>query len=356
MKKKNLSLVIMLVLLCALIAAYAAVSGMDSSDTSTDTGEQSSQITINTIDAKNIVGVSYTVEGETRSFTLSGDKWTYAEDASFPVSTTAIGDILSALSGIRAEREIEADLKSAEYGLDDPRHTICVTLSAGGTLTYNIGDYNKHADCYYLTAEGHDRVYLVTAAFGELFGGELYDLLECESLPTISTDNVNKITAVEGSTTLTLEKKAQDDGSTWMHTGREGGTASFEQETVDKILTALTQQKLTKCVDHNADDARLAELGLGEADRQKITVSYEVTIDAQTGQGTLGGATTVERELVYYLGRVDVPIAEDTTADITADTTADSEKPKTERKTYLMLDGSRMVYEVSVSGADVFFE
>ena len=373
MKKKNLSLIIMVVLLAGLLLAYAVVSGMDTDSGEGTETEADSSISVNSISQTSITGISYTVDGVERTFTLSSDKWTYAQDASFPVSTKAIAEIASALSGIRAERAIEGDLRSAEFGLDSPRHTIKVTLSAGGTLIYNIGDYNKHADCYYMTAEGHDRVYLVTAAFGELFDGELYDLVECESFPTISTDKVNKITANIGESTLTLEKKTEGESTVWTHTNREGGTAELAQESVDKILTALTQQKLTKCVEHNVSDECMAELSLGEANREKITVSYEVTIDAQTGQGTLGGATTVEKELVYYIGRVDVPVASDTadttadtTADITADTTADTAgttadtagttEQKTERKTYLMLEGSRMVYEVSLTGADVFFE
>lgn len=346
----------MVVLLAGLIIAYAAVSGMDTDEGEGEVTDADSTISINSISQESITGISYTVDGVERTFTLSSDKWTYAQDASFPVSKSAIAEIASALSGIRAERAIEGDLRSAEFGLDTPRHTIKVTLSAGGTLSYNIGDYNKHADCYYMTAEGHDKVYLVTAAFGELFDGELFDLVECESFPSISTDKVNKITANIGASTLILEKKTEGESTVWTHTNREGGTAELAQESVDKILTALTQQKLTDCIEYNVTDERMTELSLSEAEREKITVSYEVTIDAQTGQGTLGGSTSVEKELVYYIGRVDVPVASDTTADTTADTTSDTTEQKTERKTYLMLEGSRMVYEVSVTGADVFFE
>ena len=369
----------MAALLAALVCAYMAVSGMDTADDGSETDAQT-EISVNQISQSSITSISYTTGGEERTFTLSGERWIYAQDETFPVSTTALSDIASALSGILAERAIEGDTESAEYGLDRPAHVIRVGLSAGGTLVYRIGDYNKHTDTYYMTAEGHDRIYMVRAAFGKLFEGELYDLLECESLPSISTENINKITAEIGGARITLEKKTEDESVVWTHTNREGGEAVLEQESVDKILTALTQQKLSVCVEHNATDENLAQYGLDAASREKITVSYDVKIEAGTSETSLGGETTVSRELVYYIGRVDVPVSDttDTAADTTAstdttaqDTTASAESGATtedstttedgttsaaERKTYLSLDGSRMVYEVSISGADVFFE
>ena len=357
MKKKNLSLIIMAALLAALVCAYMAVSGMDGTEDDAQTDAQT-EISVNQISQSSITSISYTTGGEERTFTLSGERWIYAQDESFPVSTEALAEIASALSGIRAKRAIDGELNSAEYGLDTPAHVIRVSLSAGGTLVYRIGDYNKHTDTYYMTAEGHDRIYMVRAAFGELFEGELYDLLECESLPAISTDNVGKITAEIGGATITLEKKTEGDNVSWIHTNREGGTATLEQTATDKILTALTQQKLSKCVEHNATGDKLAQYGLDADSREKITVSYEVKIEAGTDQTSLGGETTVSRELVYYIGRVDIPVSDttDTSADDTTAAPESSTTPTTERKTYLSLDGSHMIYEVSISGADVFFE
>ena len=343
------------VLLVGLVAAYLIVNSKFASDTdSTDTSADTTYITVNQVDESSIVGISYTNKGVEYSFTLSGDKWTYLADATFPVDSSAMADYTSALAGIRADRALEADLKSAEYGLDSPAHTIKVTLSAGGSLIYNIGAYNKHSDSYYMTAEGHDKVYMVKAAFGELFSVELYDLLLVESLPEISTDEVTSITAVSAAGTVKLEKSGTGEDVTWTHTNREGGAASLESESADKIVTALTQTKLTECVDHNATDEQLRAFGLGESEREKITVTYNVTVSTSTQDGStsLGGSTVVTKELVYYIGRVEAPVAEDTTADTTVDTTAS----KTEQKTYLMLDGSRMVYEVTLTNAAVFFE
>ncbi len=369
MKNKQITMIVMALLLVGLIAAYLAVSSSfpDESE-STDTTAEDTYVSVNSIEEDSIVAVSFTNGGAEYSFSLSSEVWSYTADASFPVDPEAMGDITSALSGIRAQRAFDADTKSAEYGLDEPLHVIKVTLSAGGTLTYNIGDYNKHSDTYYMTASGHDKVYMVSADFRELFAGELYDLLKKDTTPTVNAEDISLISAVlpGQSTELKLEQGTEDSETVWTHTNINGAAAKLETATAEKIAAALAFPSLSDCVDHNAQDSELSAYGLLPEQRTRVTVKYNVKVDSATADATsIGGSTVIERELSYYIGKTEAPAAQDTAADTAsgntaladADTSADNASDSNAKKTvtYVMLEGSNMVYKVDISSAEVFF-
>ena len=378
----------MLAALVLLIFAYYIVSAnfadSDLTDGTDDTEDTS--VKVNSIDQSSIVGVSYTYEGVEYEFALSGEKWKFLADESFPVDAAEISDITSALSGIVADRAIEGDLHSADYGLDKPTHTVKVTLSAGGVLTYNIGAYNKHTDSYYMTAEGHNRIYMVTSDFGELFARDLYELVETETTPSIALTDVKKLTAeLSDGIVITLELTETEDGeSEWKHTNRLGAEAVMETATAEKAISALISPSTGKCVHHDLPDGKLADYGMDTGSRIRLTVYYTTSVSANqsdSSSSTAGGSVSVSREFVYYIGNVITETADtagdtaaDTTADTTAETTADTSEettadtaadtdtsdetaePEQEKHTYFMLDGSKMVYEVDLSAADVLFE
>ena len=372
----------MLLLLGVLIAAYFIVSANFASDSATDTTDTgASYVQVNGISQESIVGVSYTNDGVEYEFALSGGKWKYLADETFPVDAYEMSEITSALSGIRAERAINGDLHSADFGLDYPAHTVRVTLSAGGVLVYNIGAFNKHTDSYYMTAEGHSQIYMIKAAFGELFERDIYELVATETLPSIALSGVKKITADTPDGTVTLEKKSTDSSvAVWEHTNLLGAAAAMETADAEKAVSALISPSTAKCVHHDLPDDKLADYGMDESSRIKITVYYDTQVSANQSDGqssTAGGSITVSREFVYYLGRVTVTADEtdtsvdtladstadttaettaETAADTTADTTEDSTATSPEVQTYFMLDGSRMIYKVTLTAADALFE
>ncbi len=356
----------MLIVLAGLIAAYLIVSANfapgDAEDTA-DTGD--SYVSVNSIEQKSIVGLSYTNDGVEYEFALSGENWKYLADETFPVDATEISQITSALSGIRADRAIEGDLHSSEFGLDKPRHTVRVTLSAGGVLVYNIGGYNKHTDSFYMTAEGHDRIYMVTADFGELFERDIYELVARETLPSIALDDVKKITAETPEGMVTLEKKEENGTSAWEHTNILGAAAEMETAAAEKAVNALMSPSTDKCVHHNLPADKLADYGMDESSRIKITVYYDTQVSANQSEGTAsssGGSITVSRELVYYIGRVNESATESESAEASdaaaesAEDESDSADSTPSEQTYFMLDGSSMIYKVTLSAADVLFE
>lgn len=392
MKKKNLSLPIAAIVLGALIIVYIIVSAKfadfdDALDTSTDTG--TATYAVNDIDENKITALSFTNDGVEYAFSLKEKIWHYDADEHFDVDETVMADIVSAVSGIRASKKLDgADTQSAEYGLDAPLHTIKVSTSDGKTYIYRIGAYNKHTRLNYLTADGDSAVYMVTSDFAALFAGELYDLLAYEEMEKITAADVKLITAEGSFGKITLSVTKDEDGNAvYTHTNAKGGEAVLEAESGAAIVRTLSSVGLSTCVDHYATEDERAQYSLDDENKIKITVKYTVSVTASDDQtsGATGPSAMVDKEYVYYIGRVNELIEEDSTdtdavtgetiaeisesvsasaTDAESSTESSSEsnteggedEPKYKTVTYLMLDGSYMVYKVNITAADVFFE
>ncbi|MEE1357460.1 MAG: DUF4340 domain-containing protein [Clostridia bacterium] len=393
MKTKKLGIVIMAVLLIALIAVYVSVNGKWSDDDlSTDTGTGTSSYTVAETDVESICGISFTNEDFEYSFTLSDGVWRYDTDDKFPVDGAVLDEMASALSSVTASRVLEGEnTESAEFGLDTPTHVIKVKCADGGELEYSIGDYNKHSDSYYMSAKGQNKVFMVDGDFESLFACELYDMLLLEEMESISENTVTKITATASNGTITLEvtEKQKEDivgptaedasGSSsedtesdtvYIHTNAQGGSAELDAEDALDIIGALCSVSLDKCRDYYAEADELTAYGLDESGRTKITIYYTVELSASTASTTsTSGTTLVEKECSFYIGRVteaapesEEESSEDTAVQTSGGTSTDGENAEGERtdktveKTYLVLESSSMIFDVDISGADLFFE
>ncbi len=359
----------MAVLLAALLAVFLLINGKWTEDDSTDTGDSEKTYTVSILDSASIKSISYTNDGKEYSFTLDGSEWKYDADENFPLDSDSVAEFAEALSAVEAEKEIEGKpTDSAEYGLDVPTHIIRVTCKDGSTYTYNIGDYNRHSGLYYLSYDKSDKVYMVSSSFASVFTLEEDDLMVLEAMDSISSDSVSKIVAegAFGKITLDVTSSEEDGAKTYTHTNAEGGIQTLDEDGAVAIIKALSAPSLTKCADYYAEDGELEKYGLVDGERTKITISYSVKVTTTNDSTGEQNTSTMNKECVYYIGKALVETekedAEDTLdlADTSTDSTSDStdnneaETDMTE-KTYLVLENSRMIFEVSLSSADSFF-
>ena len=274
MKKKNNSLIIAIAALALLLVVYFIVSSAFSgAEDAVDTDSTSTQsYTVSNIDSTKINSITYTNGGVSYAFSLKDKVWSYDADEHFDVDETAMADIVSAVSGIRAEKKIsEAAVDSAEYGLDSPLHTVTVKTTDGTSFVFKIGAYNKHADLNYMTADGDGSVYMVSPDFVALFSGELYDLLALEKMESITASTVNKITADGPFGRITLSVTKDEDGkAVYTHKNALGGEAVLDADAGAAIVSALCSVKLTECVDHYVTEDERAQYALDDENKIKI--------------------------------------------------------------------------------------
>ena len=345
-KKKKIGLIVMALVLCALVATFLLINGRYNESESTDTGEQNVGYTVSKIDSASIKAISYTSGEREYSFTLEGSAWKYDADEKFPLDTKSVAELAAALSEITADKVIEGKpTDSAEYGLDAPAHTVRVKCADGTVHTYKIGDYNRHSGLYYLAYDKSSAVYMVSSSFASVFTLEEEDFLVLEKMDSISADSVTEITAEGAFGKITLSVSEGDDGKrAYTHINAEGGEQTLEADGAVKMIKALSAPSLKKCADYCAEGAELDTFGLSESDRIKVTVSYTAKLTSTT----LSGGEQVseqKKSCIYYIGEATVEVEG-----------KDGEEPEKVEKTYLVLEGSSMVFDVDISGADAFFE
>ncbi len=370
MKGKKIGIIVMAVLFAALLCVFLLINGRWNEDEGDGTGDDVKSYTVSKIESSSIKSISYTNNGKEYSFTLEGSEWKYDKDEKFPLDTQSVTEFAEALSDITADKMIEGKATdSAEYGLDVPSHVVRVGCDDGSVHTYHIGDYNRHSGLYYLSYDKSDKIYMVQSSFASAFTLEEEDLLVLETMDSITADSVTKIVSDSPKGIITLEVTEEDEKKIYTHTNAQGGVQTLDAEGAEKMIKALCSPSLKDCFDYYAEDAELEEYGLAQAQgqRAKITVSYTSKITSTDQATGAQNTSTMKRECVYYIVAAPIEVEGedgengDNSSDTSADTTENSsekneETSKNESKNLLMLEDSRMIFKVNISGADAFFD
>ena len=106
--------------------------------------------------------VSIQYGGETLTLRPSDGGWTLTEDPAYHLDDSACNTIRTALAGMKAKRQLEAQ-PGEDYGFDAPQ--LVVNVSAEGeSTTLTVGAENPVTGDVYVRREGGDAVYTVDAA------------------------------------------------------------------------------------------------------------------------------------------------------------------------------------------------
>lgn len=234
------------------------------------------------LDGETVSALSWTYAEEEIAFIDGGSGWNYKEDSNFPVDSTILDSMVSALSRITSTKKIESVEDYAQYGLDEPACTINVTAGTDNQLC--IGDETGLGGERYLT-NGDGNVYLVDAGIIDSFTYGLYDLVQEETIPTI--ENVTNVT-LESDTQNYSIVYLQDSGIAYsdeyvwfMCSGEEYVT--LDTELTESFLSTVTAMSWASCENYHADEVALSEYGLDEP-TAVITVDYVETTQVETGK------------------------------------------------------------------------
>lgn len=267
MKRGKKLLLLTLVLVVVAGAALAALKFMPDEEV-----EETESISVLTLDAESITGLAWSYGDESLSFVCDGSVWSYSEDADFPLDTSYMSAMTSAVSDISAEKVIEEASDLAEYGLDEPVCSITVTAEAETTI--DIGDETSLDGLRYVSI-GDGNVYLVSSDLLTNFSYGLYDLVAKETLPGMS--ELVSFSVERASGTLVIDYL---EGSDLAYTDRytyfaeDGdGWLSLDSELAENFVSQITGLTWGDCVDYKADLKTLGNYGL-DSPAVTVTVNY----------------------------------------------------------------------------------
>lgn len=270
--RRSRKLVILLAVLVVLVGATALVKWL----TPEETEEAAEPIGVLSVDGESLTALAWEYGGESVRFDYAGGVWSYSEDDAFPVDSTHLEGMLSALGDVTASRVIESPSDLADYGLEEPLCAVTVT-TGDETVQLLLGDETGLGGERYAST-GDGRVYLVDDGLLDSFAYGLYDLVEMESIPDLGSLDGLTLTA-DGQTESWYWQEDEDGEDAWV---LEDG-ARTDAETAEVLAAALADLSWSSCVSYAAGAEELAEYGL-DTPAASVTAQYTQSVQVDTGE------------------------------------------------------------------------
>ena len=288
--------------------------------------EEATAVTIFTLDPDQVTSLTWQYEEETISLEKDQENnWTYPADAAFPLDPSYPDAMVQALKEIQAAKTIENVEDLSEYGLED---AVCsITVQGEKEYRLAIGEETGLGGQRYLSI-GDGNVYLVDASLLDTFALGLYDIVEKETIPSMTDLRGVQITTNAG----TLEMEYQEDSGlaysdqyTWFWK-TDGGYTALDTDLAESLVQNITGLTWNSCVEYQASADDLGRYGLDKP-AATVTVRYTETSQVETNETDENG------EPVYETQQTDKTFVLEL-GDYDGDTC------------YARLGGSSMVYQV----------
>lgn len=286
-QKKNM--VLLGAIFLVLVIIYIALN-MWNKNKEEQAAQEAEDTTIHLVEAEELDKICYTDGATTMSFVKEDGTWYYEEDKEIPISQDSIGSIEDIVLNLTATRELENPDELEDYGLTEAQYTLWYTAD-GEDKENAIYVGSATGDNFYLTINDTEKVYVNT---GDLVYAMLFDLseiLDNDDVPSIGSGNLVQVDVTENGKTMTYT----------------------EEDDLAQLAGGFGVLDLSDCVNYHVTEEKLEEYGLDEDNRIKAVATYT---DSDEGEQTF----------TVYIGSV-----------------------VDEENQYVMLEGSKMVYQVSVS-------
>lgn len=282
--KKN-KLMILLIVLVALVAVYFGLSAYNK-HAENKKEEKEKEAEIHLVDADSLTKISYTNGSTTMTFVSEDGTWYYDEDHEIPIDQSTIESLESTITGLEAVREIDDPDDLEDYGLTSPLYEISYTDSDDKEHTLHVGDAT--GENYYVSVDDSEKVYTIDSSLTGSLQFDLSGVVDNDDVPSIGSGNLKKVEiTVNGETT---KYKDEDD--------------------LSELAGGFGALSLSEPVDYHVTDETLSNYGLTEAERTTATATYKNGDDKES--------------FTVYIG-----------------------KENGDGSRYLMVDGSKLVYQVS---------
>ncbi len=124
-----------------------------------------------------------------------GDEWVYLDDTEHcQLVQEAVSNLLMAVNELIVLNQLEDVSSLADYGLEPPVNEVKLTIS-DEAYSIQIGNYNKTSISQYVTYNGDmSVVYAVDTSLIGIFDVDIFDLVEGENFPSLTSDVIQQVT------------------------------------------------------------------------------------------------------------------------------------------------------------------
>lgn len=169
--KRGTKLLILLAILLVLMGATALTSWL----TREEAQEEGPEVVIFSVETDTVTALSWTMNGETLSFTRADYLWTCDQNETVDLDDALMTAIAQELESVVAYRTIEDPGELEDYGLREPVCTI--TVNGDDALTLFLGNETGIGGQRYASIDD-GKVYLVDEGLMDAFSYSLEDLEE----------------------------------------------------------------------------------------------------------------------------------------------------------------------------------
>ncbi len=317
MRKKNKLYALLGVLLVLCIAVVVVNNHEEKKEQIKNSGEVILEISKDDVNA-----LSWTNESGTFSFTKD-EKWTYDDDAAFPVDEDKINDLLEQFESLGAAFVIDDVEDYSLYGLDDPICTIIIVTDEE-SYTIELGDYSKMDEQRYASI-GDGKAYLLTHDPLEEYDVVLKDMILDDEIVEFETDDVKQIefSGLENYTII----KDEDKKSICEDDVYFTGDSPLDSDNVSSYIRKIKSLSLGDYVSYNVTDEELAAYGL---DNPELIVKLEYSNDeTEDGELKLSISRNVEELEAYNKAK------------------ENEEEDLPEVTCYIRVNDSQIIYEIT---------
>jgi hypothetical protein len=294
MNRKIRNIIILLVLFLLVILGYIGIRYMNAAEASTE----EETISLFGFSVSDIEKVSFSSEGslESLSFSYEEESWSYDGDENFPLDGSYIDTIVSNSADLQAVRELQEGLDNLEdYGLETPLYTLKLTTSDATEYEVYIGNMNAVSGNYYAYTSLEEKVYMIDSTLPDSLSYELYDMVVYDTIPSLSSSNVESVIYKDTDTNLELNMIAEDNGQydytdslSWFV--KSGETYEMaDSAMVSELFSTIGTFAFAECIDYNAEETEKEVYGLNST-QTSLQISYT---DSETEE---------EGEFVLYIG------------------------------------------------------
>lgn len=182
-KKKWMPLLVCVILLVVLFIVYFMLKNQNAKLEEEENADTSIQVL--DLTTEDIVSIRFKLDGKEETFTLQDETWILESDNSFEVDGDVLDSLIATITGMTADRKLEAVTDLSEYGLDNPVQTAVLTDKDGNDYTIYWGDANSvTGDDYIYINKQTDIVYTVSYSVAESLNATLEEYRKQEEETT----------------------------------------------------------------------------------------------------------------------------------------------------------------------------